>query len=417
MPRRIPKACSVCAEGARGQQTRLRTADIGRFDVVLLANVLDRLSDPGSACARLTVRHIFARPMRRRHKYRVPWMSARRGRPTLDRVGEAGPRLARAWQGGCPMKYSRVLGCIALVGLSGALVAGAGSALAGTAHQARPARVAAQMIGVAPRTWHVIAGFSQALPKGNDSTQAVNQFYPRVLTIYAGDSVRWTVNAFNEVHTVTFAPDPLLRHLEDPQQQILPKVVNGKQVMVFNPAVLFPSARGPLVESDSGSAKTLLNCGFIGPAGTPGAQSCTITFPNVGTYAYDCLLHSGIPGSPDMDGVIKVIARPQPSIHNWTVWAGTGNAIDANNGFWPPHLTIHVGDKVTWQSGSVLFHTVSFGVDPSKLPLLVPVGKGPQGPILAFNPQIAFPQVPKGGVYSGGVASSGIFGLGGNYAN
>ncbi len=53
------------------------------------------------------------------------------------------------------------------------------------------------------------------------------------------------------------------------------------------------------------------------------------TFPNVGAYAYDCLLHSAIPGSSDMDGVIKVIARPQPSIHNWTVRAGTGNAIDA----------------------------------------------------------------------------------------
>ncbi|HZS92720.1 MAG TPA: plastocyanin/azurin family copper-binding protein [Chloroflexota bacterium] len=316
------------------------------------------------------------------------------------------------------MKYSRVLGCIALVGLSGALVAGAGSALAGTAHQARPARVAAQMIGVAPRTWHVIAGFSQALPKGNDSTQAVNQFYPRVLTIYAGDSVRWTVNAFNEVHTVTFAPDPLLRHLEDPQQQILPKVVNGKQVMVFNPAVLFPSARGPLVESDSGSAKTLLNCGFIGPAGTPGAQSCTVTFPNVGTYAYDCLLHSGIPGNADMDGVIKVIPRPQPVNHTWTVRAGTGTATDSNDGFSPAALTIHVGDRVTWISGGVDFHTVSFGIDPLKTPLLVPVGKDAHGaPILAINPMMVAPVIPAGGLYSGGVASSGIGALTGNYLN
>ena len=151
--------------------------------------------------------------------------------------------------------------------------------------------------------------------------------------------------------------------------------------------------------------------------GSTDAQSCTVTFPTVGTYAYDCLLHSGIPGSPDMDGVIKVIPRPQLSTHNWTVWAGTGNAIDANDGFWPPHLAIHVGDRVTWKSGGVLFHTVTFGIDPRKVPLFVQAGKGPRGPILAFNPQIAFPQVPKDGVYNGGVASSGIFGLGGNYAN
>jgi hypothetical protein len=60
---------------------------------------------------------------------------------------------------------------------------------------------------------------------------------------------------------------------------------------------------------------------------------------------------------------------------------------------------------------------VSFGIDPLKTPLLIPVGQGPRGPILAFNPQVAFPIVPAGGIYNGGVASSGIFGLGGNYAN
>ncbi len=316
------------------------------------------------------------------------------------------------------MERSRVLGGIALVGLCGALVVGAGSALARTTHRAGPARVAAQMIGAAPRTWHVIVGFSQALPKGNDSTQAVNQFYPRTLTIYAGDSVRWTVNAFNEVHTVTFAPDPLLRHLEDPQQQIISRMVDGKKVMVFNPAVMFPSARGPLVETDAGSAKTLLNCGFIGPAGTPGAQSCTVTFPHVGSYAYDCLLHSGIPGNVDMDGVIKVIPRPQPVNHTWTVRAGTGTATDANDGFSPASLTIHAGDRVTWVSGGVDFHTVSFGIDPHKTPLLVPVGKDAHGaPILAINPQIAAPAIPAGGIYTGGVASSGIGALTGNYLN
>jgi plastocyanin len=209
----------------------------------------------------------------------------------------------------------------------------------------------------------------------------------------------------------------VLRRLEDPQVQESLKIVNGKQQLVANPAVFFPSSPGPLVERDAGSAKTLLNCGVIGPVGAPSAQSCTITFPNVGSFAYDCLLHSGIPGSPDMDGVIKVIARPQPSGRTWTVQAGTGNAIDANDGFFPPHLTIHVGDRVSWKAGGVHVHTVSFGIDPRKSPLLVPVGKGPQGPILAFNPLAAFPIVPKDGVYSGGVASSGLEGLTGNYLN
>jgi len=299
--------------------------------------------------------------------------------------------------------------------LIGGLVINGGPARAVGLHAShtQAPRAAADM----PTTWHVIAGFSQLLPSNTGNTEAVNQFYPRTLTIFAGDRVTWTINTQNEVHTVTFAPDPVLRHLEDPQVQIAAKMLGGKQQLVVNPAVFFPSAQGPLVESDSGAAKTLLNCGAIGPNGSPNPQSCTITFPNVGTYAYDCLLHSGIPGSPDMDGVIKVMARPAASTHRWTVWAGTGNAVDANDGFWPPHLTIHAGDTVTWKSGGVLFHTVSFGIDPRKTPLFVPAGTGPQGPILAVNPRVAFPIMPKGGSYRGGVASSGIVALGGNYVN
>jgi plastocyanin len=294
-----------------------------------------------------------------------------------------------------------------------AVSAGLASAVNVQSSQAQPSNAAPTK----PTTWHVIAGFSQLLPSDTGNSEAVNQFYPRNLTIYAGDSVTWTVNAQNEIHTVTFAPDPELRKLEDPQVQASLTTIDGKQQMVLNPTVFFPSSKGPLVERDAGSAKTLLNCGAIGPAGAPGAQSCTITFPNVGTYAYDCLLHSGIPGNPDMDGTIKVIARPPSSTHDWTVKAGTGNSTDANDGFWPPNLTIHAGDRVTWQSGGVLFHTVSFGIDPTKIPPFVQVGTGAQGPVMALNPQIVFPQVPKDGVYNGGVASSGLLGLGGNYVN
>jgi plastocyanin len=315
------------------------------------------------------------------------------------------------------MPKFRIRAGVALSLLAASLVIATGTARAVSPHTAHVRSAHAADTPATPTTWHVIAGFSQLLPTDTGNTEAVNQFYPRTLTIYAGDRVTWTVNAQNEVHTVTFAPDAVLRKLEDPQVQAAVKMIGGKQALVANPAVFFPSSPGPLVERDAGVAKTLLNCGAIGPAGAPTPQSCTITFPNVGTYAYDCLLHSGIPGNPDMDGVIKVIARPQPSAHNWTVWAGTGNAIDANDGFWPPYLTIHVGDRVTWKSGGVLFHTVSFGIDPRKVPIFVPAGQGPHGPILAFNPQIAFPQVPKDGIYNGGVASSGIFGLGGNYAN
>ena len=304
-----------------------------------------------------------------------------------------------------------------MLGLASVLTAGAGAAFAGAPRATHARQAISAAFNPRPRSWHVIAGFSQMLPTENGNTEAVNQFYPRVLTIYPGDKVTWTVNAANEVHTVTFAPDAMLRKLEDPNNQAMPKMLNGKQVFIANPAVNFPSSQGPLVQTDAGADKTFLNCGAIGPAGTPGPQSCTVTFPNVGTYAYECLFHSGIPGNPDMDATIKVIPRPIAANHTWTVWAGTGSSIDANDGFFPAHLTIKAGDSVTWKSGGVHFHTVSFGIDPFKTPLIVPVGKSAHGPILAYNALVFNPNVPKNGLYLGGIASSGVFGLTGNYAN
>lgn len=310
------------------------------------------------------------------------------------------------------MRQKRILGDVALVGLISALVVGAGSALAGSP------RMAGQGTGVAPRTWHVIAGFTQAIPTGSGNTEMVNQFYPRTLTIYQGDAVTWTTNAASQAHTVTFGPDALLRPLETPQHQVTATLINGKQAFLLNPAVFFPSARGPLVETDTGAALHLLNCGQIGPPGAPTAPSCTVTFPHVGAYSYDCLFHAGIPGNADMDGVIRVIPRPQALAHHWTVLAGTGTATDEESGFFPSNLTIHVGDSVIWRSGGEHFHTVSFGLDPFKTPLAVPMGADAHGaPILAFNPRAVTPIMPTGGVYRGGIASSGIFGLGGNYAN
>ena len=306
---------------------------------------------------------------------------------------------------------------LAFCGAAALLAAGVAALPAGGSPHARAAAQPFAALTPAPRIWRVIAGVSQALPVGNGSTESVNQFFPRHLTIHPGDTVIFTDNSANEPHTVTFGPDRLLRPLEDPRNQLLHRVVDGKTMVVFNPAVAFPSARGPLVETDGGAATRVLNCGLIGPAGAPTAQSCAVTFPHVGTYSYDCLLHSGVPGAEDMDGVITVVPRPQPDSGAWTIQAGTGAVPDANDGFAPDHLTVQAGDRVTWRSGGVLFHTVSFGIDPRATPLLVPVGHDAHGPILALNPRIVTPVLPPGGVYTGGVANSGIDHLAGNYVS
>jgi hypothetical protein len=73
-----------------------------------------------------------------------------------------------------------------------------------------------------PTTWHVIAGFSQALPAGTGNNESVNQFYPRTLTIYQGDRVTFTDHEINEPDTVTFGPDARLRPLVDAQRPSAP---------------------------------------------------------------------------------------------------------------------------------------------------------------------------------------------------
>jgi plastocyanin len=93
------------------------------------------------------------------------------------------------------MKRRSIVEGVALFGVAMILVTGAGAAWARAPHATRTAD---QALNPAPRTWHVVAEFSQKLPQGNGSTEAVNQFYPRTLTIYPGDKVTFTDNATNE---------------------------------------------------------------------------------------------------------------------------------------------------------------------------------------------------------------------------
>ena len=61
------------------------------------------------------------------------------------------------------MKRRSIVEGVALVGVAVILATGAGAAWAGAPHTTR---TAAQALNPAPRTWHVVAGFSQMLPHG-----------------------------------------------------------------------------------------------------------------------------------------------------------------------------------------------------------------------------------------------------------
>jgi plastocyanin len=117
----------------------------------------------------------------------------------------------------------------------------------------------------------------------------VNQFFPMVAVINAGQTVTWQNTSANELHTVSWPAVP-----ED--QQMGPGTdANGNPIFELKPAV------APTIQ-DGGDWVTdgPANSGFIAPG-----QSFTARFPNPGVYPYVCLIH------PGMSGVVVVMPAGQ----------------------------------------------------------------------------------------------------------
>jgi plastocyanin len=77
----------------------------------------------------------------------------------------------------------------------------------------------------------------------------------------------------------------------------------------------------------------------------------------------------------------------------------------------PAELHIHVGDTVIWKQNAMEIHNVTFLAGADTVPaFVVPMPNGPAGAMM-FNPQVAFPNAPKDGMYDGSTfATSGIMG-------
>ena len=117
----------------------------------------------------------------------------------------------------------------------------------------------------------------------------VNQFFPMVAVINAGQTVTWQNTSANELHTVSWPAVP-----ED--QQMGPGTdANGNPIFELKPAV------APTIQ-DGGDWVTdgPANSGFIAPG-----QTFTARFPNPGVYPYVCLIH------PGMSGVVVVMPAGQ----------------------------------------------------------------------------------------------------------
>ncbi|HEV2358860.1 MAG TPA: plastocyanin/azurin family copper-binding protein [bacterium] len=124
----------------------------------------------------------------------------------------------------------------------------------------------------APRTWKVSIGADTP-----DHALQGQDFYPRTITVNAGDTITWTKSTVLE-HTVTFlsgAKRPALL-VPQPDNRVL-----------FNPAAAFP--QGGKAYDGTG----IVSSGVLEPAGA----HYTVTFTTPGRYTYVCLLHPGMQGT------------------------------------------------------------------------------------------------------------------------
>jgi plastocyanin len=220
--------------------------------------------------------------------------------------------------------------------------------------------------------WNVSVGAqSQAM-----AIQA-STYFPKDITIDAGDSVTWT-SATAEPHTVTF-------------------LANGQAV----PQDPFSPPAGGNTYSGTG----YFNSGPLLGAPAPGfIQSYTLTFSQPGTYTYICLFHPFMTGTVHVQtagaaypesqaaydrqskqdehrylaqgealrGTALAIAASDPS--HASVAAGAGNGTATVMRFLPDRLVVPVGTTVTWTNRDPMEpHTVTFGPEP-------------QGPNADFTP-------------------------------
>jgi plastocyanin len=122
------------------------------------------------------------------------------------------------------------------------------------------------------------------------SHASVIGFAPEMITVKAGDTVRWVMKDPIELHTVTFSgrePTPEFL-LPEPQPKGPPK-------FYFNSKGVYP-AGGPVQKGDG-----LYNSGFMN-LNSRGPRTYSLTFTKPGTYTYWCVVH--VPQG--MKGVVNV---------------------------------------------------------------------------------------------------------------
>ncbi len=136
----------------------------------------------------------------------------------------------------------------------------------------------------------------------------VAEMLPAAATVTAGDTVRWVTQTIKDPHTVTFPQG------DQPETEPLPNYCEGNpDVLQTAPPAgppcgdptkfevhLNPAPVGPTVIA---TPVTLASSGLMGTPPAPFPTAYSFTFPNAGTFTYQCRIHD------HMTGTLTVLAR------------------------------------------------------------------------------------------------------------
>jgi plastocyanin len=325
-----------------------------------------------------------------------------------------------------------------LLGAAGLTASGIASVRGVAGQEATPAHgaMATPALGERPdgsRVWRVLVAAD------NDAELLeFMTFFPRELTINAGDTIFFDFQGHHAPHTVTFLSGEEAPPLLIPAAEGATPAAGQPPELMFNPAAAFPA--GGNMYDGTGVLNSGLNVLF------PPDQTFTVTFTAPGSFDYLCLVHplmmkgtvtvqeqgAAVPyEQADIDSMVvehmaqltedgKALIAEYASSATPTAGSAGGKVWDVRAGaeadevavlrYMPDNVTIAAGDTVRWTVDSKFEpHTVTFlgGEEPPDL--IEPQMQEGGPPKLVFNPDIVGRVGPE--VYSGqGYANSGAMG-------
>ncbi|HEX5992185.1 MAG TPA: plastocyanin/azurin family copper-binding protein [Thermomicrobiales bacterium] len=370
-------------------------------------------------------------------RYRSGQMSRREAVRLLGALG-----LTTAGIGAIGLGAINTGSTIAGSAASGGVHAGHGGLYAALLRQdaGTPAAAATPTLGEQPDGTHVwkvkVAGLDE------ENLIDTQSFFPKEITINAGDAIYFEFPTPPGFHTVTFLSGGEVPPLIIPDESAEASEASpaaGPPTLIINPEAAFPSG------SETYDGTGFVNSG-LDVVRLPGDPPFVLTFTTPGTYEYQCIPHGVVmkatvvvqdAGSELPEDQAAIDARAQEEraalIEEgkaeiaeyqeatattredgstlWEIAAGAGEGQARVMQFLPNTVEIKAGDTVRWVNHSKTEpHTVTFLGSGVEQPEDISVEPQPGGPpTIIQNPMTLFPQGEP--VYSGeGYVNSGFLG-------